>query len=242
MARLARVVVPGVPYHITHRGNERRDVFFCDLDRQLYLADLAVWSHDCGLELWGYCLMTNHVHLLGVPAHPDSLARAIGWTHQRHARRVHAQHGCTGHLWANRFHSTALDDPHLWTAIRYVELNPVRAGLVARAADWAWSSARAHGGVGGDGAPLLAAARPFGGPRPHPLTGLPISWDDWLGLGAQEDSSYDAIRLATQTGRPCGDEGFVTTLERQLGRSLSPQKRGPKPKTTEEGEDQSCLF
>ena len=126
MARLARVVVCGRPYHITHRGNERRDVFFSEMDRQLYLADLGVWAHDCGMALWAWCLMSNHVHLLAVPHTADALARTIGRVDQRHAQRVHRQRGETGHLWANRFHSTVLDTPHLWAAVRYVELNPAR--------------------------------------------------------------------------------------------------------------------
>ena len=106
---MARVVSVGTPYQVTHRGNRRGEVFFGELDRQLYLADLAVWAHDSGLEVWGYCLMTNHVHLVAVPRRADALARAVGRVHQRHARRLHAQHGWTGHLWANRFYSTPLD-------------------------------------------------------------------------------------------------------------------------------------
>jgi putative transposase len=232
MARHARVVVPGIPYHVTHRGNHRRDVFLEPLDRELYLADLAVWAHDCGLRVWGYCLMTNHVHLLAVPDRPDALARAVGRVHQRHARRVHARHGWTGHLWANRFFSTPLDTPHLWAAIRYVELNPVRAGLVGRAEQWPWSSAGVHA-AGEPGSPLLDPTRPFGASRPDPRSGRPMDWTDWLALG-EDGEATDRLRRATLTGRPCGDEAFVERLESALGRELKPKKRGRPPKVTKE--------
>ncbi|MCE5229843.1 transposase [bacterium] len=241
---MARIVLPGVPYHVTHRGNERRDVFFCDRDRQLYLADLAVWANDAELSVWGYCLMSNHVHLLVVPRRADSLARAVGMVHQRHARRVHAPRGWTGHLWANRFHSTPLDESHLWTAVRYIELNPVRAGLVARAEDWPWSSAAAHLTGGGQaGAPLLAPERPFGGVQRHPLDGRPIGWAAWLAMALEgEDEAMERLRQATNTGRPCGDEAFTESIEARLGRSVGARRRGRKPTRREDEENQLELF
>ncbi len=241
MPRNARLVIPGIPYHLTHRGNKRGEVFFGETDRQLYLADLAVWAHDFSLAIWGYCLMSNHVHIVAVPAREDSLEKAIGRVHQRHARRINAARGWTGHLWANRFFSTPLDEAHLWTAIRYVELNPVRAGLTTRAEDWPWSSARAHCGLE-SGAPLLAADRPFGGMHPDPMTGEPIPWSDWLARGIGDEDAASRLRTATLTGRPCGDETFVKDLEQRLGRSLTPQKRGRKPKEVETDENQLDLF
>lgn len=246
MVGIARIVAPGTPYHVTHRGNQRRAVFFCDRDRELYLADLAVWAHDCGLSIWGYCLMTNHVHLVAVPQRAESMARAIGRVHQRHARRVHASRGVTGHLWANRFYSSALDEQHLWMAIRYVELNPVRAGLTVRAEAWPWSSASAHCAAQPEvaGAPLLDRGRPFGASRPHPLTGVPMAWGDWLAMGlAGEADASEQLRRATLTGRPCGSKDFVECMERQLGRSFECRKPGPKPSGAfDEDDNQYELF
>jgi putative transposase len=229
MPRLSRVVLPGLPYHVTHRGNRGQTVFFSDDDRRMYLHDLARCARDAALAVWGYCLMTNHVHLIAVPARPDSLARGIGRAHQRHTRRVNRALRMTGLLWGERFYSTVLDEPHLWTAIKYVELNPVRAGLVRRGEDWIWSSARAHAGSTPND-PLLDANRPFGGSRPHPLTGRPISWSDWLALGL-EDDQIRRLRRATSTGRPCGADDFVRQVGRALGRDLTRHKPGPKPPT-----------
>ena len=233
MARLARVVIPGIPYHLTHRGNRRGDVFYRDEDRQAYLRDLAAIANRYGLAIWGWCLMSHHVHLLAVPQPAAALAATIRLAHARHARRINAPRGWTGHLWASRFFSTALDGAHLWTAIRYVELNPVRAGLAARAADYPWSSARAHATGAAD--PLLDPERPFAAGARDRLTGRPLAWSEWLarGLGAEE---AEAIRQATRTGRPLGDAAFVARLERDLARPLAPQKRGPKPKNPPETE------
>jgi putative transposase len=195
MVRMARAVIVGNPYHITHRGNQRRDVFFTDLDRQLYLADLAVWAHDCGPRIWAYCLMTNHVHLVAVPMAEDAMARAVGRTHQRHAQRVNAANGWTGHLWANRFFSTALDAASL-------------------------------------DAPLLDPERPFGAERPHPLTGRPMAWRDWLALADEgEEDRFEHLRKSTLTGRPCGGDEFIEEIERRLGRRLTKLKPGPRPRS-----------
>jgi len=164
MARLARVVIADYPYHVTHRGNRQADVFFDREDRDAYRKWLSEYGAKSGLDIWAYCLMANHVHLIAVPRRTDSLARGIGRAHFRYARWVNWRQGWSGHLWANRFHSTALDVMHLWAAVKYVELNPVRAGIVARAEDYEWSSARAH--VLGEKDELLAEGRPFSATGP----------------------------------------------------------------------------
>ena len=222
MGRFARVVVSGIPYHVTHRGNRRDDVFYGAEDRARYCRWLREYSDLCGLEVWAYCLMSNHVHLLAVPRRDDALARSIGRTHMRHARHVNREQGWSGHLWANRFYSTALDEEHLWAAVRYVEGNPVRAGVVDRAEAYGWSSARAH--ARGEGDALLSAARPF--PDAERVGG---DWGAWLAQGL-DAGRLDAIRKNTMTGRPTGDERFVARLERLLDRTLRPRKRGRKPK------------
>jgi len=162
-----------------------------------------------------------------VPKHEDSLARGVGLAHRRYAVWINKREAWSGHLWANRYFSTPLDEPHHWAAIRYVERNPVRAGLVEAAAECRWSSARAHV-LGADDA-LLSVNRPYPGPVPD--------WGQWLSETEQEEAT-SRLRRCTKTGRPCGGPAFVASLEETLGRSLRPLKRGPKPrlKTGDEGQ------
>ena len=147
MARRAKVVIPEIPHHITHRGNLRAQVFFCDEDRIFYLSMLAQCVRKFGAEVWAYCLMSNHIHLIAVPHSEESLGRALGQAHQRYSAVVNSRHGWTGNLWANRFHSSPMDDDYLWKAVCYVKWNPVRAGIVPAAVDYRWSSAGAHSGI-----------------------------------------------------------------------------------------------
>ncbi|HYA16809.1 MAG TPA: transposase [Bryobacteraceae bacterium] len=227
MGRIARVVIPGIPHHITQRGNHRENVFFTDADRSLYLSILAAHARQYGARILGFCLMSNHVHLVAVPEAEDSLAKAFGRTHNDYARWLHVRQGRGGHLWQNRFFSCPLDAGHCWAALRYVEVNPVRAGLTAVAEEWAWSSARAH----------------VTGVDPHGLIDLkqwsacwtPEVWRDVLVSGVEEGAMADRLRQATRTGRPLGAEGFADSLERVLGRSVAPQKRGPKPRLSASG-------
>jgi putative transposase len=217
MPRIARVVVPGLPHHVTQRGNRRADVFLCDRDRRRYLSVLADYKARHGLRLWAYCLMTNHVHFVAVPDAAESLGQTFRDTHQAYASWLNRRLDENGHLWQGRFFSCVLDDAHLWAAVRYVERNPVRAGLVARAEDWPWSSAAAHCGMRHD--PLLSKIE-----MPWPVA-------DWSAyLRDEDEAERDAIRQQTRTGRPCGSTGFIERLESALGRILRPRKRGPKPK------------
>ena len=144
MARLGRIVAPGFPHHVTQRGNRRQKVFFEPSDYALYRDVLAERCRKASVEVWAYCLMPNHVHLVLTPSTSDGLARAIGETHRQYTGFVNARARWTGHLFQGRFSSVALDDEHLVAAARYVAHNPVRARLVAHAQDWPWSSARAH--------------------------------------------------------------------------------------------------
>ena len=211
----------GMAHHITQRGNHRQTVFQTDADRQLYLALLKENAAHYGVRLLGYCLMTNHTHLIATPQHEDSLARALGRTHADYARWFHIRQRQIGHLWQNRFYSCALDAAHCWAALRYVERNPIRAGLVGSAWDWPWSSAASHvSGVDSTG--LLD------------LQEWQICWTGQLWQQALENGVEDAlllerIRLATRTGRPLGTHDFALRIERALGRSLLPAKRGRKP-------------
>src|SRR6202789_2286051 len=136
MARLARVVIPGLPHHVTQRGNGRARVFFCDEDYALYRDLLAAACRAAGVEIWAYVLMPTHVHLILTPGDSDGLRRALAPAHRRYAGHIHARRKRSGHFWQGRFGAVAMDEEHLGAALRYVALNPVRARLVARAEDW----------------------------------------------------------------------------------------------------------
>ena len=132
MSRLARVVVPGYPHHVTQRGNRRLRTFFCDEGDHAYIDLMGEWCSTCGVEVWAYCLMANHVHLVAVPGTETGLRSAIGEAHRRYTRRVNFRERWRGHLWQGRFALFVLDDYYLLAATRYVEMNPVKAGLVER--------------------------------------------------------------------------------------------------------------
>src|SRR5713101_185763 len=156
MTRLARVVVPGLPHHVTQRGNGRARTFFGDDDYALYRDLLASHCRAAEVEIWAWCLMPNHVHLILVPSDPDGLRRALSRVHRRYAGVIHARRRRTGHFWQGRFGAVAMDEDHLAAALRYVALNPVRARLVERAQDWRWSSVHAHLAAREDGGTNLA--------------------------------------------------------------------------------------
>ncbi|MGI8906815.1 MAG: transposase [Candidatus Sumerlaeaceae bacterium] len=207
---------------MTHRGNPREHVFSTAEHREVYLAMLQQYAHHYKLDVWAYCLMTNHIHLIVVPGQPDSMANAIVRAHMRYARWYNRENGWSGHLWANRFYSTVLDEDHLWHGVRYVEANPLRARMVAQAEQYAWSSCAAHATL----APahtILAPTRPF----PGHITS--DQWADWINKRAPEPVEA-ALRLNTSTGRPADSPPFVQNLEAALGRLLSRQKTGRKPK------------
>ncbi len=218
MARLARVVAPGFPHHITQRGNRRQQTFFCDEDFQSYLELLAEWCGALEVKILAYCLMPNHVHMIAVPESSDGLRRAIGEVHRRYTRMVNFREGWRGHLWQGRFASCVLDEAHLLTAARYVELNPVRAGLVNTPSRYRWSSAAAH--VRGRDDAVVRVA---------PLLRLAPKWRAFLARALREED-IELLRAHERTGRPLGDEEFLATLEEDLGRTLRRQKPGPKGK------------
>jgi putative transposase len=215
--------MPGVWHHITQRGNRQQATFIDDTDRRFYLRLLDQYAMLHGIRLVGYCLMPNHVHLIAIPEHEDSLARALGRTHTDYSRWFNMRRGETGHLWQNRFYSCPMDDRHGWEALRYVELNPVRAGLVDHAAAWQWSSAAAHLGWGQ--APIRLDFSEWR------LSWTPESWREALEQGIADACLLDRIRDATRIGRPMGDDDFVRLTERCLERILRPQRRGRKPAT-----------
>ncbi|MBI2302010.1 MAG: transposase [Armatimonadetes bacterium] len=214
MSRRARTVFIDVPHHVTQRGNYQQPVFTCERHYSRYLEWLSEYSGKHSLELLGYCLMPNHVHLVVLPRQPLAIAQALAATHMRHAQMVNRERGNPGHLWQGRFHSCPLDDRHLMRALRYVELNPVRAELVQRPAEWRWSSARAH--LLGEPDELLAE-------QPWPTEDR-REWAGWLAEVAGDDA--EAIRKRTHSGWPWGEESFVERLEVLAGRSLRPRRPG----------------
>ena len=223
MPRRPRVVLPGVAHHVTQRGNNRQAVFRVIADHSLYLAVLNENAVKYGIRVLAWCLMPNHVHLVVVPDGPDSLARGLGNAHFQYARSFNKDTRRVGHLWQNRFFSCVLQESHLLQAVRYVELNPVRAGLAPAACDWPWSSALAH--VHPRSAdPLLAPDwRQWFRGWDH------AGWKEWLAAGESGDET-EIVRRATLSGQPLGSAEFIADLERQIGRQLKVGPRGRPPK------------
>ena len=188
------------------------------------MALMAQWCGKCRLEVWAYCLMPNHVHLVVVPAGPDGLRRGIGEAHRRYTCRVNSRQGWRGHLWQGRFASYVMDESHLLAAVRYVETNPVRAGLAASAGRWPWSSAAAHLAGRDD---LLVTTQPM----LELVWTLMADWQAYLDLEMPAET-LARLRRHQRTGRPLGSEVFVAALEESLGRTLKPKSRGrpKKPK------------
>jgi putative transposase len=218
MARIARVIAPGMPHHVTQRGNRRQQTFFSPDDYTAYINLMAEWCKKCGVELWAWCLMPNHVHLIAVPETESSLARAIGEAHRRYTRRINFREGWRGHLWQERFASFTMDESYLFAAARYIEMNPVAAGIVSHPGEYQWSSASAH--LAGQDDILT---------RVEPLLALVENWSDFLTLSSENEIA--TFLKHERSGRPLGQESFVTKLEESLARTLTLQKRGPKPKS-----------
>jgi len=221
MPRLTRAVAVGFAHHITQWGNNRQDVFFVDDDRRVYLELLKEQAERYALEIIGCCLMSNHVHIVAIPHEEDSLARAIGRAHFRYTQYINHFRRRSGHLWQGRFHSCALDERHFWLAMKYVELNPVRARICRKAWRYEWSSAAAH--VDGKARSDLLDLRGW-----YDMTSAG-RWRKELDAGMAE-SEIGRLRLNTHTGRPLGSDSFLSKLERLLGRRVRPLPVGRPPK------------
>ncbi len=221
MARLARIVIPGIPHHVTQRGNGRQQTFFDKKDYALYRDLLREHAAANGVAVWSWVLMPNHVHLILVPEAQDSLRACMSKVHRAYAGHIHAREQRTGHFWQGRFGCVAMDEAHLMAAIPYVALNPVRAQLVQRARQWKWSSVHAHlDPAKGDGltdtAPVLDRVGNFAG---------------LLRAGEDEELSM-ALRRAETVGRPLGDDAFMAYIESTSGRDPRAGKRGPRKKVS----------
>jgi putative transposase len=226
MPRRSRTVVPGFPHHVTQRGNRRERVFFSDADRRAYLGWLGEYAGAHCVEILAYCLMPNHVHLVAVPRTADGLHRTLKPLHMRYAQAVNRVRGWSGHLWQGRFFSSPLDSEYFLAAVRYVERNPLRAGLVERAESYPWSSAAAHCGLRSDG--LLPNDSPW-------ALGL-NEIRDWSAFLADGDDERDrTLRRHADQGLPCGSDEFVERLEQITGRELRYRSPGGQKQTLRPG-------
>jgi len=225
MPRPDRATVAGLPHHVTHRGNRRERIFREEEDYRTYLRLLRKALERYHVWLWSYALMPNHIHLVAVPERSDSLGRAIQWAHGKYAEVFNVRYELVGHLWQGRFRSSVMDEHHLFNGVRYVERNPVRAGLVDRAEDYMWSSAAAHCGLRHDSilsndCPLLAEIK---------------DWSSWL-AGAEPEAELQNIRESTERCYPLGSKEFVRRIEEMSGLRFPEKKRRRKG---DEGSDPS---
>ena len=202
MARLARAVAPGFPHHITQRGNRRQQTFFSDQDFKTYLVFMSEWCLKYKVEIWAYCLMPNHIHLIAVPETKDGLNLAIGEAHRRYTRMINFREGWRGHLWQGRFASFIMEERYLLACTRYIEYNPVRAGFAKHPEDWKWSSAGAHMDEKDD---ILVKTNPL-------LEIVNTPWRDFLSSDIHA-SEIELFRKHERPGRALGKTTFVKQLE-----------------------------
>jgi len=217
MPRIARIIAPGIPHHVTQRGNRRMETFFCDEDYQTYLTLMAEWCRKFNVLIWSYCLMPNHIHLIAVPEKEEGLRMAIGEAHRRYSVMINRRQKWTGHLWQGRFSSFPMDEAYLLAAARYIEMNPVRANLTPDPYAWKWSSAKAHA----DGADDILV-------KVSPLLQMVGDWKLFLRDTDEEDANM--IRGHERTGRALGSDSFLESLELSLMRTVKPLKAGRKKK------------
>ena len=223
MGRLPRAIEEGLTYHAINRGNNRADVFVDDDDRLAFLQALATTRQRYPFRLFGYCLMTNHFHLLLRPEPGQSISRILQSLTVTHTWRYHKRHRTSGHVWQGRFKSPVIqDDMHLLVVLRYIEANPLRAAMVADPADYRWSSYPHHGL----------------GREDTLLSGFP-EWDElgateaerrrrWRAKvrGMQPEDELTAVRASVRTGRPLGEPGWTEKIAALLKLDLSPRSRG----------------
>jgi putative transposase len=215
MGRIARVVAPGMPHHVTQRGNRRQKTFFKKGDYAEYLAQMSEWCHTHDVDIWAYCLMPNHIHLIAAPKTKDGLRLAIGEAHRRYTRLINFRKGWRGHLWQGRFSSFVMELNYLLACTRYIEQNPVKAGLVKKSEEWPWSSALPH--IRGKDDMLV---------KTEPLSRMVHKeWDEFLSE-YPDSKDIELFRSHERTGRPLGQEHFIEKPETVLNRPLKLKKPG----------------
>jgi putative transposase len=228
MAKFARMVIPGCPHHIIKRGNRRQVVFFSDNDKKLYYNILKREIARAGIAIWAYCFMDNHVHLIAVPEKENSLAKGIGKAARNYSLLINIRNDWKGHLWQHRFDSYPLGETHVYSAVKYIEQNPVEAKIVTRAEEYYWSSARSH--VFGENDALLSDF--------YLISEIP-DWSSYL-KGKVNESDKKLFESHARSWRPLGDDKFIEKLEKISGRRIRKEKPGPKRRKM--GTDSLDLF
>jgi putative transposase len=201
-------------------------VFHTDDQRRLYLRLLEQYATEHGLAIRAYCLMSNHVHLIAIPSDRDSLARTLRPVHLRYSQKFNHEMGVNGVLWQGRFYSCLLEGDHYWTAVRYVERNPVRAGIVERAEEYPWSSAGWRCGLRRDSVP--AALGPLDWPQwlwNMPQAEQRAEWSRWL-ASPEDQAAVDTLKKCTKSGWPASSKDGLSRLGEQLGIRVLPPRRG----------------
>lgn len=228
MARHPRLRLAGIPLHVIQRGNNRSRCFHSDADRRRFLDYLGQQARRHSVSVHAYALMSNHVHLLMTPEQDDdAIGLVMKFLGQHYVQYFNRTYGRTGSLWEGRFRSCLVDrETYLLCCHRYIEMNPVRAGMVRQPDDYPWSSYRAN--AMGQPDPLLSI---------HPVVAALGRTPDErraayreLFQHALESTVIDEIRNATKGGRALGAPPFVTAMAREFGRPVTKVRRGPKPK------------
>ena len=214
MPKFRRLVVPGYPHHVTQRGVRKQTTFFDERDYRTYLSSATALLQTHPVEILAYCLMPNHIHAVVIPQRQDSLSGFFGKLHQHYATVTNLRYEWAGHLWQNRFFSVVMDERHTMTALRYVERNPVRSGLVKSPQDWPWSSARGNLGLRDD--PLIPD---------RPALRIVKDWHKYLSA-PENDLDLRKLRRETGTGRPSGTDQFIARMELLTGRQLRKRSAG----------------
>ena len=214
MGQARRIVIPGIPHHVVLHGVRSIDIFASDADRRYYVGTLNECAGRYGLSIWVWCLMTNHIHLVVVPADELSLGKGIGETHRRYSRHFNFSQSASGHLFKERYFSYPIQqDGNLLCVARYVELNPVMAGMVPRPDAYAWSSARHH--LRGKADPLVGRSA---------LLDMAPNWKEFLADGISLHRDREMIERHLSTGRPLGSPAWIAGLESKTGRRLAPRR------------------
>lgn len=223
MPRAPRITIPALPHHIIQRGNNRQAVFFDDEDYRFYLRCLRQAKDKCACQIYAYVLMTNHVHLLVEPARERDLGLFMQSVGRRYVRYINQRYGRSGTLWEGRFKSAVVSrDEYLIVCSRYIEWNPVRAGLVTHPRDYPWSSY--HHRALGIGDPLLDEDPWYAGLGSSPRE-RQQAYAAWLASGIRA-KEWEQIRAATQRGRVIAKEEFQKQVEAKVGRRLVGESRG----------------
>ena len=223
MARLPRLTAPGLPHHLIQRGNNRQSVFIDEADCVSYLREFAELANGHGLAIHAYVLMPNHVHLLVTPAQRETLPKVMQALGRRYVRRFNDRHRRTGTLWEGRYRSTLIEtDRYLLACMRYIEMNPVRAGLVNEAGHYRWSSHAHHVGLRLDHLITEHAVYWALGNTPFERQ---VAYRRLFERG-QDAAEVEAIRYATHRGWALGQPAFVEGVSQSIGRRAAPRHAG----------------